>query len=42
MTLVVVSYDTIVFVAERTRLQKWLKSRIKADSLKLIVTKLIF
>jgi hypothetical protein len=38
MTLAVVSFGTKVSVSEQTRLQQWLKSRINADSLKLIVT----
>lgn len=38
LTLAVVKFDTNISATERTRLQQWLKTRINADSLKLIIT----
>jgi uncharacterized hydrophobic protein (TIGR00271 family) len=38
LTLAVVKFNNNVSAPERIRLQQWLKTRIKADSLKLIVT----
>ncbi|WP_432709305.1 TIGR00341 family protein [Pedobacter sp.] len=38
LTLAVVKFDRNMSVPERSRLQQWLKTRIKADSLKLIIT----
>lgn len=38
LTLAVVKFETNISATERTRLQQWLKTRINADSLKLIIT----